>query len=134
MDFQDKPNFRKKVEEVFNIACRTAMDDDVDAYFRHLQDYPLNIVRMAMNKAVQDRDPNDLYLRTLPITVHEIRPAAEEIFAKESESSVLGCEKCEGNIGLIVEKRADDTLIARRCECLLALIASKKKKRRGRKA
>ena len=128
MDYRDKTKFKEKMEAAAKALGRNIGKEEADAHFSYLSEYPLKIVMMAIDKALRDRDASDVYLTTAILTVPEIRAAAEEIL-KDAPSDVnIGCEKCGETPGWIVMTRPHAQPIANRCECLLAVIASKKRK------
>jgi len=128
MDYRDRPEFMKKMTAAAKALGRNINAEEADAHFSYLAEYPLKIVKMAIDKALRDRDASDTYLTTAILTVPEIRAAADEILKDAPSDVKIGCEKCGETPGWIVMERPHAQPIANRCECLLAVIAAKKKK------
>ncbi len=127
MKFADKPDFSKKMIEVAAVVGRAIDDVEISAYFNRLVEYPLDLVCKAFDRALDNRDNEDIYLATLIPTDGEIRKAISAIFAEEIDlGATIGCEKCKGT-GFILGERNDGSTFAERCECLLAIIEVKKK-------
>ena len=127
MNFADRADFSKKMIEVATVVGRALDDDEISAYFNRLVEYPLDLVCKAFDRALDDRDHEDIYLATLIPTDGEIRKAILAILAEEGGSdATIGCEKCKGT-GFILGKRKDGSVFAGRCECLLAAIEVRKK-------
>lgn len=118
MNFNDRADFAKKLKEMAIVTGRTIDDEDTKAYFNQLEEYPIKLVLKGMDRALRDRDPDDMFLKTVLVTVPEIRAAIEEIMKpSEEESRVSKCKKCNGN-GWITSEDKFKRLIARPCECL----------------
>ncbi len=127
MNFADRVDFSKKMIEVATVVGRTINDVEINAYFNRLAEYPLNLVCKAFDRALDDRDHEDIYLATLIPTDNEIQKAISAILAEEGDPGVtIGCEKCKGT-GFIMGERKDSSVFAERCECLLAAIEVRKK-------
>jgi len=126
MDFEDRKDFANQMVEMAAIVQRPVDDEDIAAYFNHLKEYPLGLVCDAMDKAFRDRDPQDMYMKTLLITVPEIQTAIDEMLAVEHKALKIGCKECN-DTGLILKNRKDKSIYAIKCKCLLAAIAARKK-------
>jgi len=126
MDFEDRSDFAKKMMEMSAVVQRPVDDDDIAAYFNHLKEYPLDLVCKAMDKALRDRDPQDVFKETMLVNVPEIRAAIDRMLTDEHEGLEIGCEECNGT-GWILQERKDKSSVAVKCECLLAAIAARKK-------
>jgi len=126
MNETDRPLFLEKLKEMANTVDRKITPEQIDSYFKHLKDYPIDIVCKAMDKALDDRNADDIYLIRTILTVPEIRQQAENLAKATREENKVGCEKCNYT-GFILADRPDAQPIARRCECLLAVIRAKKK-------
>ncbi len=122
MNFNDKPEFRKKLVEMATVVGRTITSDEVEPYFKQLDEHPIELILKAMDKALRDRDPTDIFYKNALVTVPEITAAAEEIIKPEEGrvGTIAGCKKCNGTawiMGQDNEKRA----IAWPCACLYAV-------------
>ena len=126
MNETDRPLFLEKMKEMANTVDRKITPEQIDSYFKHLKDYPIDIVCKAMDKALDDRNADDIYLIRTILTVPEIRQQAEKLAKATREENKVGCEKCNYT-GFILTDRPDAQPIARRCECLLAAIKAQKK-------
>lgn len=127
MRFQDRPEFSKKLMEVASVVGKAIDDVEINAYFNRLAEYPLNLVCRAFDKALDDRDHEDMYLATLIPTDGEIQKAILAIFTEEGgPGATIGCDKCDGT-GFIMGGRNDGSAYAERCECLQAAIEMRKK-------
>lgn len=125
MDFTDKATFAKEMERMARLVTRKTETDEIDSYFKYLQDYKIETIGRAIDKAYRDRDPDDVYLKTKMLSANEIKFAADDILKIEGGEKDFGCSKCIG--GWVVMKRSDAQPIAHRCECLLARIDERKK-------
>jgi len=127
VNFTDRVEFSKKMIEVATVVGRAIDDVEISAYFTRLAEYPLDLVCKAFDRALDDRDHEDMYLATLIPTDGEIRKAISAILAEEGgPDATIGCEKCKGT-GFIMGKRKNGSVFAGRCECLLAAIEMRKK-------
>jgi len=122
----DRPVFLEKMKEMAYAVDRKITPDQIDSYFKHLKDFPINLACEAMDKALENRDGDDIYLTRTILTVPEIRLEAEKLADATREEQKVGCEKCNYT-GFILTDRPDAQPIARRCECLLGIIEAKKK-------
>lgn len=133
MDFNDKVAFRKKMEETAIKVDRKLDKEQCDVFFDDLKDYSIRIIEKAMDQALQDRDPEDIFLRRAMLTIPEIRQAAEELSKEKKTTLKLGCLKCEPTNGWITEMTKDGRFIAHPCDCLAEIVkAELKKKNRSR--
>ncbi len=127
MNFADRVEFSKKMIELATIVGRAINDVEINAYFNRLAEYPLELVCKAFDRALDDRDHEDVYLATLIPTDGEIQKAISVILAEEGgPGATIGCEKCKGT-GFILGERKDGSVFAGCCECLLATIEMRKK-------
>ena len=127
MRFQDRPEFSKKMIEVASLVGQAIDDFEISAYFNRLAEYPLDLVCKAFDRALDDRDHEDIYLAILIPTDGEIQKAISAILAEEGgPGATIGCEKCKGT-GFILGERNDGSALAGRCECLLTAIEVRKK-------
>lgn len=133
MIFNDRLEFSKKLKEVATVVGRTIDDEDTRAYFNQLEEYPIKLVLKGMDRALRDRDPNDEFLKTMLVTVPEIRTAIEDITRpmEDQEGRVSTCKKCNGNGWLTSEDKLG-RLIARPCECLYQ-VTKETLKKKGKK-
>ena len=119
MNFNDRPQFARKLKELAKVVGRTLDDETVKAYFNQLEEFPIDLLTRAMDKALQDRDPSDIFYKNALVTVPEIRAAIEEMAQPEEGQvgTVASCPICNGTawiMGQDNEKRA----IAWPCKCL----------------
>jgi len=127
LNFADRADFSKKMTEIAAVVGRAIDDVEINAYFNRLTEYPLDLICKAFDRALDDRDNEDIYLATLIPTDGEIRKAISAILAEEGgPDASIGCEKCKGT-GFIMGERKDGSVFAERCECLLATIEMRKK-------
>ena len=119
MHFNDKPEFRKKLVEMATVVGRTITPDEVDPYFKQLEEYPIDLLTKAMDKALRDRDPDDVFMKNALITVPEIRAAIEDLArpAEGEAGSVARCKICN-SCGWIMGLDKDKRAIAWPCRCL----------------
>ena len=122
----DKPIFLRKMREVAYAVDRKIKIDQIDSYFVHLKDYPIDIVCMAMDKALKERDPNNSYLTRSLVTVPEIQARAKELMIGFHSKSNFKCNKCTQDGWILLEQHKGQP-IAKRCECLLAVIDANNK-------
>jgi len=133
MEFNDKIAFRKKMEETALKVDRKLDKEQCDVFFDDLKDYSIKIIERAMDQALRDRDPEDIFLRRAMITIPEIRQAAEELIKEKKTTLKLGCLKCEPTNGWIAGKTKDGRFIAHPCDCLAEIVmAELKRKNRTR--
>ncbi|MBA7513299.1 hypothetical protein ES705_05314 [subsurface metagenome] len=133
MEFNDKPAFRIKMQNIARKVDRKLDEEQCDVFFDDLKDYPIRIIEKAMDQALQDRDPDDIFLRRAMITIPEIRQAAEELSKEKRTTSKLGCLRCEPTKGWITETTKDGRFIAHPCDCLAEIVrAHLKRKNRTR--
>lgn len=119
MHFNDKPEFRKKLVEMGTVVGRTITADEVDPYFKQLEEYPIELLKKAMDRALRDRDPTDIYLRATLVTVPEIRAAIDELGRPEEDyvGTVASCVECNG-MGWQTSKDKEGRTFAWPCKCL----------------
>lgn len=125
MNESDRLLFLAKMKEMSYAVDRKITPDQIDSNFKHLKDFPINLVCEAMDKALENRDGDDIYLTRTILTVPEIRQEAEKLAAASRKKQKVGCEKCNYT-GFILIDRQDAQPIARRCECLLTINKSRK--------
>jgi len=120
MNETDRSLFLEKMKEMANTVDRKIIPEQVDSYFKHLKDYPIDTVCKAIDNALEERDGCDIYLARTILTVPEIRREAKTFTEAVREEQKVGCKKCNYT-GFILTNRPDAQPIARRCECLLAV-------------
>lgn len=118
MDFKDRPAFLNKMIEMASLVGRTLREEDIEAYFKHLQKYPIDIVIKAMDQAYYSRDPKDLFNQKTMITESEIRIQAEELLFSGEAAANIGCERCNNTGYILVDQRKGQPL-ASPCDCLI---------------
>jgi len=132
MNDDDRKEFADKMTEMATVLGRPIDGEDISAYFNQLKDYPVDIVIKGIDQALQDRDPEDEFLKLTMITLPEIRGAIERISAKElgKVGEVANCKECHGQ-GWITSEDESGGFTARPCKCLYTVarhtMASKKK-------
>lgn len=119
MNFNDRAELAKKLKEIAIVVGRTIDNEDTKAYFNQLEDCPIELVIKAMDQALRDRDPEDMYIQNTLVTVPEIRAAIERMTPpqEEDEESIAGCAICGGQAWIITIK-ADGRAVAHPCQCL----------------
>jgi len=124
MTEEDLGKFAMMIQNMGSLFCRRIGPDEVEAYFDFLKEYSLRTIHRALEKAANDRDPSDIYLRTCPLTALEIKAAAVEVLVEDSrnEKFKIGCDKCAGT-GFILDSAKN---IAKRCECWLEAMKARK--------
>ena len=127
MDFNDKVAFRKKMEETALKVDRKLDKEQCDVFFDDLKGYSIKIIERAMDQALRDRDPEDVFLRRAMITIPEIRQAAGELIKEKRTTLKLGCLKCEPTLGWITETTKDGRFIAHPCDCLAEIVRARLK-------
>ena len=122
MHFNDKPEFRNKLVEMATVVGRAIAGDDVDAYFNQLEEFPIELITRGMDKALHDRDPDDIFMKNALVTVPEIRTAIEDMARPKEDQigMVTGCKKCHGN-GWIIGQDREKRMISWPCSCLYAV-------------
>ena len=122
MNFNDRPEFTKKLKEMAKVVGRFPDDEDVKAYFNQLEEYPIELIIKGMDKALRDRDPSDIFYKNALVTVPEIRAAIEDMARPEEgkTGTVAGCKKCHGG-GWIMGQDQQKRTIAWPCSCLYAV-------------
>ncbi len=121
MNFNDRPEFAKKLKEMAKVVGRILHDEDVKAYFNQLEEFPIELITKAMDKALRDRDPTDVFYKNALVTVPEIREAIEDMARLEEGEvgTVAGCKKCHGG-GWTIGQDQQKRTIAWPCSCLYA--------------
>ena len=133
MEFNDKPAFRIKMQNIARKVDRKLDEEQCNVFFDDLKDYSINIIEKAMDQALRDRDPEDIFLRRAMITIPEIRQAAEDLRKEKKATNKLGCLRCEPTNGWITETTKDGRFIAHPCDCLAEIVmAELKSKNRTR--
>ena len=119
MNFNDRPEFAKKLKEMAKVVGRILHDEDVKAYFNQLEEFPIELITKAMDKALRDRDPTDVFYKNALVTVPEIREAIEDMARPEEGEvgTVAGCQSCAG-AGWIMGHDKEKRAIAWPCACL----------------
>lgn len=122
MNFNDKPAFMEKMQQVARKVDRKVDDEQCDVFFDDLKDFSIEVVERAMDLALRDRDPDDAFLTRAMLTIGEIRRAADELVNKKRETGKLGCEKCEPTKGWILEITNTGRAIGHPCDCLAMVV------------
>lgn len=125
MDFNEKPQFvdeLKKMAYCCGKKIRLDNEEDVlliEGYWENLKEYPLEVIKRAMNNAIRARDNDPSQYFGVMIKVMEVRTEAQRILqAGPKIGKQMGCRKCIN--GWIMNK--DETgPIAKPCTCRLAL-------------
>jgi len=135
MDFNDKPAFKEKMEQIARKLDRKLDDEQCNIFFDDLRrDYSIKIIEKAMDQALRDRDPDDIFLRRAMLTIPEIRQAAEELSKKEEVTGKLGCLRCEPTNGWILEITKTGRAVAHPCDCLAEIVRAHLKNKNRTKA
>lgn len=124
MKFEDKAQFYQRLSQAAIKVGRKIGREEADVFFNDLQEYPINVILKAIDKALHDRDPEDRYITTALLTIPEIRGAVRKVLTAPGIKK-SGCDKCSGSTW-ILEKVKGMQPIAHRCECWLAVMAAKK--------
>lgn len=125
MDFNEKPQFidaLKKMAHCCGKKINLEIKDDVllvEGFWETLREFPLDVVKRAMNNAIRARDDDPSQYYSVMIRVPEIRTEAQRIVQSGPKiGKQMGCKKCVN--GWIMDK--DETgAVARPCTCRLAL-------------
>lgn len=117
MDFKDRPDFMNKMIEIASLVGRVLTEEDITAFFKHLESYPLDVILKAMDRAYYSRDPEDYFNQRTMITEAEIRVAADDIIRSGIPTKIVGCEKCN-HTGFILKDQKIGQPVCRPCECL----------------
>lgn len=134
MNFNDKPAFMEKMQQVARKVDRKVDDEQCDVFFDDLKDFTIEIIERAMDLALRDRDPDDVFLRRAMLTTPEIRQAADELINKKKETGKLGCEKCLPTKGWILEITKAGRTVAHPCDCLADIIRTELNKKNRTRA
>jgi len=129
MNFNDKPAFMKKLNHIAIKLDRKLNDEQCEVFFDDLKDLTIEVVERAMDLALRDRDPDDVFLTRAMLTTPEIRRAAEELIKDTKVKGMLGCEKCEPTKGWILEITKTGRAVARPCDCLAEIVRTHLKKK-----
>jgi len=124
MDLKDKPAFRNKMDQIALKLDRKLDEEQYKVYFDDLKSYPIKIIEKAMDQALRDRDPEDVFLRRAMITTPEIRQAAEDLINRKKKAGKVGCEKCKPTLGWITETTKTGRFVAHPCDCLAEIVRS----------
>jgi len=131
MNFNEKPHF---IEELKKMARQVSQkineekDDDallVEGYWENLCEFPLTVVKKAIQNAIRSRDEDSTYYFRALITVPEIRVEARRLLLNDTARVKSGCEKCSGSTW-IMEKVKGKSPISHRCECWLEVMATQR--------
>jgi len=119
MNFSDRIRFSKEIMKIATSLSRTIDDEDMSVFFNQLEEHPIELVIKGMDQALRDRDPDDPYIKTMMLTVPEIRGAIDRMteIQEEEEGTIIGCKICKG-IGWMTGMNGIGHLIAWPCECL----------------
>ena len=129
MEFKDKVAFKIKMEKTAIKFDRKINDEQCEVYFDDLKDYPIKVVEKAMDQALRDRDPEDMFLIRAMLTIPEIRAAADDLINKNKVTGRLGCEKCGITKGWITETTKDGRYVAHPCDCLAEMVRDELKRK-----
>ena len=135
MDFSDKPELNTILIRANRKVGRSISQDDVEFFYDELKEYPMKIVEKAIENAMQNRDPDDVFLHRAMLTVQETRAAAEKVLEEAPVKGKVGCERCGGN-AWIMGGSGSGQPVAWPCECLsrVAKEALEKKGGKGRES
>ena len=121
MKLEDKRAFADKMKEISRVVQRQIYDEDIDAYFNQFEDYPIKLMTKALDLALDNRDPQDIYLATVLPNHSEIKSAIIELTrsADEGEAggTVSSCPLCNGT-GWKASEGASGRFLAWPCKCL----------------
>ena len=119
MNFNEKGTFAEKMMEMARVMGPPIDDNDVDAYFNQLVEYPLEIVVRAIDVSIHIRDPGDKFLQKTLITLPEILGAINKLTepSKDRVGTVASCKMCQG-MGWITGEDKERRLISWPCKCL----------------
>jgi len=129
MNFNDKPAFMKKLGDITIKLDRKLNEEQCQVFFDDLKDLPIEVVKRAMDLALHDRDPDDIYLTRAMPTTPEIRRAAEELIKDKKIKGKLGCEKCEPTKGWILEITKTGRAVAHPCDCMAEVVRAELKRK-----
>ena len=129
MNFNDKPVFMRKMEQIARKVDRKLDREQCDVFFDDLKDFSIEVVEKAMDLALRDRDPDDAFLKRAMLTTPEIRRAADELINKKKETGKLGCEKCLPTKGWILEVTKAGRVIGHPCDCLANVVRTELNKK-----
>jgi len=124
MNFNEKPQF---VEELKKMARQVSQkineENDSDAllikgYWENLNEFPLDVIKKAIQNAIRSRDDDPAYYFRAMITVPEIRVEARKLLTDDTGRVKSGCEKCSGSTWILMKVKGASP-IAHRCECWL---------------
>ncbi len=132
MNFNEKPQF---VEELKKMARQVSQkineekDDDallIEGYWENLHEFPLIVIKKAIQNAIRSRDDDPAYYFRAMITVPEIRVEARSILDGDTTiRKKSGCDKCGGSTWILMKVKGASP-IAHRCECWLEVMRVKK--------
>jgi len=117
MDYSDKPELKAMLERAGKKVGKIINQEDVEFFYEELKEYPLKTLEKAIEKAMQDRDPDDVYLHRAALTVQETRAAVERILEEAPAEGKVGCERCGGMVW-ITSKDKLGRFAAWPCQCL----------------
>jgi hypothetical protein len=124
MNFNERPQF---IEELQKMARQVSQkineekDSDIlliNGYWENLNEFPLDIIKKAIQNAIRSRDNDPAYYFRAMITVPEIRVEARRLLESSHIRLKSGCEKCSGSTW-IMEKVKGKSPMSHRCECWL---------------
>lgn len=132
MNFNEKPQFiieLKKMARQVSLKINEEKDDDalmVEGYWENLHEYPLDVIKKAIQNAIRSRDEDNTYYFRAMITVPEIRVESRKILEKDSGvRKKSGCDKCSGSTWILMKVKGKSP-IAHRCECWLEVMATQR--------
>ena len=113
----DKAQFKESLERAARKVSKDISQNDVEFFYDELKEYPFEILKAAIIKAMDDRDPFDIYLHRAILTVQETKAAVEKILEGTLTEGRVGCERCGSNAWIMSEDEKG-RLVAWPCECL----------------
>lgn len=121
MIIEDKVVFGKKMREISRVVQRQIEDEDIDAYFNQFEDYPIKLMIKALDLALDNRDPQDIYLATVLPNHSEIKAAIIELTQPvdegEAGGTITSCPLCDGT-GWKTSDGVSGRFLAWPCKCL----------------
>ena len=127
MNFNEKPQF---VEELKKMARQVSQkineekDSDIlliNGYWENLNEFPLDVIKKAIQNAMRSRDDDPAYYFRAMITVPEIRVESRKLLEDDNVRKKSGCDKCSDSTWILMKVK-DKSPIAHRCECWLEVM------------
>ncbi len=138
MNFNEKPQFINELKKMAGqVGQKINMEKESDAlmvegYWENLHEFPLDVIKKAIQNAIRSRDDDPAYYFRAMITVPEIRVEARKLMENDTVRQRSGCDKCGGSTW-IMEKVKGKSPISHRCECWLEVMALRKGEKGGKK-